>query len=223
MLTCFYMLVHAFVSYAGNADYYSIIGFSKDGAYLAFERYGTSDGSGFPYSEILTINVAKNDYAAKPLKLVLEESDMKETIARARNLKQALPLLNKFGIVQGETGACIIKQTDALTGKKSTFITSGKIVTLILTQTPIPEQSQEYCDGSVITGNRMELTMLVQGKTIVLQKDMKLPSSRRCTDGYGIEQVWLYNDKYLAVVVRFFSPGFEGPDSRVMVVTGVIL
>ena len=36
---------------------FKFLGFSQDGQYAAYEQYGYQDGSGFPYSEIIVLQV----------------------------------------------------------------------------------------------------------------------------------------------------------------------
>lgn len=59
-----------------------------------------------------------------------------------------------------------------------------------------------------------------QNPVTILQQDKKLPKARGCVLDYRIQDVYLYDDKHLAVLINQFKPGFEGQDMRYMVVTG---
>ncbi|GEM_PF-3871342 len=60
LCTVFLLLLFAFSNVsAGDYSNLNIICFSKDGKYMAFEEYGTQDGSGFPCINIYFINVEK--------------------------------------------------------------------------------------------------------------------------------------------------------------------
>jgi len=68
----------------------------------------------------------------------------------------------------------------------------------------------------------LRLTNRRTHKTKVLQKDHGLPDSRGCPFSYRIQDVFLFDEKYVAVFIAYFKYGFEGPDMRFMVVTGTL-
>ena len=49
---------------AGDIAHFDLIGFSGNGAYLAFGQAAVGDGTGFPYAGIDVIDVAKNALVA---------------------------------------------------------------------------------------------------------------------------------------------------------------
>ena len=61
--------------------------------------------------------------------------------------------------------------------------------------------------------------LLLRLGTWELQRDRRLPASRACASGYRLETGWRFGAS-LAVIVRVYSPGFEGPDATPLVVTG---
>lgn len=92
-------------AHAGDAAARRIIGFSPDGAYFAFEQYGTLDWSdtGSGWSEIDIIDTRTDRFAAgTPIRVVDESEDSMLTVdqARARAATQAEPLLAKLAIGQ---------------------------------------------------------------------------------------------------------------------------
>src|SRR5215207_8757888 len=70
--------------FAGDYANIHFIGFSRDGKYLAFEQYGTADGSGFPYADLYLLDVEKNVFAAKPFEVYLEKERATEQDAVKR-------------------------------------------------------------------------------------------------------------------------------------------
>ena len=47
-------------AFAGDFADRELLGFSRDGAYFAFEEFGVLDGSGIPYSNIYVVEVDKD-------------------------------------------------------------------------------------------------------------------------------------------------------------------
>ena len=228
------------LSVAVNAgDYASLnfIGFSKDGRYLAFEEYGTQDGSGYPYSNIYFIDVEKNAYAAKPVTVLVETETATERQARARAKLGATANLRKFRILDRNTGAHVVSRmlTDVSGNhfysehpEGPQTINFAEIIgsmyragdyELVMKSTEVKLKACEYTDQPTY---KLELTLKDNDnkKTTVLQKDASLPASRACALNYAMQHVYLY-DNYIAVFLNTYHVGFEGPDMRYMVVTGV--
>ncbi len=199
---------------SGDASQVQVIGFSKDGLYFAFERYGTYDGSAFPYSEIFILDVCKNDYAVKPILLVIEDGS-DESIARTNNMKKAEPLLNRFGIQKGNTGnKILLKPTE---NKKFSFPFKNEKMEIILDEI---ETKSLNCEES-IPEKKMILSLKYKGIVQALQKDDELPKSRNCAFDYWISEVYSFNNGIVAIV-NYRTPGFEGPNTRQIAVSGCL-
>jgi predicted secreted protein len=88
--------------------------------------------------------------------------------------------------------------------------------------------ASEACFGrhDKMAGFSLLLTNETSGEATVLNQDTRVPKSRNCPQKYYIEQVLTYPRKdggfSLAVLVRYATPGFEGPDGRLIAVTRVI-
>lgn len=103
---------------AAEASRLEMIGFSADGRHVAFEEYGTQDGSGFPYSNIFVIDVAANDWVSgTPVRILITDVEMPDEEqmwryglqeARGQARAQAQPALDRHGIVPGNTGTTVI-------------------------------------------------------------------------------------------------------------------
>jgi len=59
-------------------------------------------------------------------------------------------------------------------------------------------------------------------KSKPLQNDTKVPESRGCPLDYRIADVFVYQEKFVAVFINVFTPGFEGQNVRYLVVTGTL-
>lgn len=218
--------------FAGDYATLNVIGFSKNGRYLAFEEYGSQDGSGFPYSNICFIDTAKNVYAAPCIGVIIEKESATESSARRRSALLARKKLKQLGIVKGNTGKLVVShQITDLTFEKSENAASvvkfaeeiGSMyrrgdLELVLKETPVKVKD---CEVYELETNLLELTLVnnEDDTNKVLQKDAALPASRGCALSYELQDVYLY-EGFIATFVRYFTPGFEGPDMRFMAVTG---
>lgn len=219
--------------FAGDYATLNFVGFSKDGRYLAFEEYGTQDGSGFPYSNFYFIDTEKNAYAAPRIGVRIDKESATEPAARKRASSLAARKLRQFGIIRGNVGKLVVSHMmtdltfDSVGQKPPSVIKFAEEVgsmyqrgdyELWLTQTPIKTNE---CEPFEMETNMLELklTNKEDDASKFLQKDTTLPSSRGCALYYRLQDVYLYKDS-VAVFVGVFTQGFEGPDMRFMAVTG---
>ncbi|MEO7540159.1 MAG: DUF2259 domain-containing protein [Pyrinomonadaceae bacterium] len=227
------LLVLFFVSVstalAGDYSTLNFIGFSKDGRYLAFEEYGTQDGSGFPYSSYFFIDTAKNAYAAPQVKARIESESASEASARSKAALLAAKNLKQFGIVQGNTGQHVVSHiiNDLTLDETETIVRFAEEIgsayqkgVYELTVKPLPVKNKA-CEPYELDTFMLHLTLANKDDetTKVLQKDTVLPESRGCVMSYRIQDVYLYKGT-IAVFLNVFTPGFEGPDMRFITVTG---
>lgn len=201
---------------AGDIAHFDLIGFSKNGAYLAFGQAAIGDGTGFPYAGIDVIDVAKNALVASSN--VDTQTDNSSTAqVRAAVLTKAAPMLKKYDIQTGNQGRFV---AGALGGAQGAvvdntleFNAKGNAYRLELSMRDGGTETD--CDGHAPQLLKVTLT----GKTSrVLQNDTKLPSSRRCAADYRIHSVFVYNSS-LVVFVSVSSDGFEGSNVKFMAVT----
>lgn len=83
---------------------------------------------------------------------------------------------------------------------------------------PVKQHCDQYESERDIFSFEMTLTNEAK-ETKILQKSGKVPLTRGCVDGYGIQEAFLYHNK-LAVFVGIFTRGWEGENLRLMAVTG---
>jgi len=236
LLAAIVLLLASLGASAGDFATLNFIGFSKDGRYLAFEEHGTHDGSGFPYSDFYFLDVVKNSFAAAPVRVRIENEAATERQARNRARIKATPLLRKFRIAERNTGQMVVSRllTDVAVNNflsadpdKTQTVNFAEIIgsmyrlgdyDLILKPTEIRNKDCDYSDRPIYK-LQLSLKEKEQNKSITLQNDNALPSSRACPIHYAIQYVYLYENN-IAVFLNTYHIGFEGPDMRYMAVTG---
>lgn len=225
--------------FAGDYAHLNFIGFSKDGKYLAFEEFGTQDGSGFPYSNIYIVDVAKNSYAVPPVRIRIDNESATEAQARAKAKLNTAANLRRFAIVAGNTGDLVVARllTDIKMTEEPLKSDAGKPqeinftdyresnyfadeYSLKLTPSEVKGGKCEAYADSPIYKFALVLKNEKSGAETTLQHDANLPDSRSCPIDYSIQNVYVYQNK-IAVFLNVFSIGFEGPDMRYLVVTGI--
>lgn len=202
---------------AGDAATLELIGFSKDGRYVAFEQFGITDGAGFAYAKTQVVDVAKNTVLSQTEKM-LETENSTVAQARAAIAAAAQAMYKRYAISQGVQGRFIgIAPTSPnIQGQRSSFVYAGRTHTLEL-NSEFVKQDAQTCPDEIAT--QLALTLTVAGKTRVLQKDgLTLPKSRACALSYEMRSAHLLGNS-LVVFVAVQTPGFEGADVRWMVIT----
>ena len=239
------ILMAAFSASVSAGDYAQLnyIGVSEDGKYLAFEEFGTQDGSGFPYSNIYFIDVDKNAYAAAAVRVMIKDSEVVEKeelevalkIARDKAMKSAAAKLKQFRIVAGNNGKMVVARLLTDLDVRSSDFDETKTTRTINFASDVgsmyaPDQRQLIFKPIKIEDKKDYLELPVykfelslkegdDGPEKMLQKDISLPESRGLPIEYAVQYVYLYEDKIIVFINKFTS-GFEGPDMRYMVVTG---
>jgi len=219
----------AAAAFAGDYAKLEVIGFSTDSRYLAFEEYGTQDGSGFPYSSIFFIDTAKNSFATAPVKVRIEKERATEKLARTRAAALATKSLRQFAIVRGNTGSLVLSHlpTDLTFDDEDKQVRFAEEIgsmyhkgdyALKLNEIPLKSpECQSYGDDTF--GFELTLSNKDGNATRTLQKDAALPTSRGCPLSYDIRSVYIYKG-LVAAFVSVYTRGFEGPDLRHLAVTG---
>src|SRR5690554_5413879 len=84
---------------AGDRALAEFIGYSTDGRYFAFEKYGIQDGSGFPYSNIYFIDLPADAWlSGTPVRVRIDSEEARLADARAQARGQAAARLDDLGI-----------------------------------------------------------------------------------------------------------------------------
>lgn len=198
---------------AGDEATLDFIGFSRDGRHMAFEQYGTQDGSGFPYSEMHVVDVARNTLVSSVRVLLKAES---ASLGQARNqtMTQSRAALTRYGIVRGNQGRFAEVAPKREHWQSFDFTALGRRYSLNLNETLAP--ATPACGDNV--PKYLSLTLRFGTFERMIQNDTRLPASRACAYDYEVHSVFVFG-RSLAVFVKLLSTGFEGPDVRWMVVT----
>ncbi len=222
LLTCLLLTAEA---NAGDTSELNILGFSEDGKHIAFEYYGASDGSGFPYYDFFIVNVPRNKYAIRPMRKTISDDtplnseELNVDKFRAQFSTKTSAMLKKYNISKQFTGTEITLNKPEQINKTTSrfpFKYDSRDYSLTLKQITTDK------DCHYGKGKYFDLRLQRNGKEIILQKDTRIPKSRGCPLDYYIVKVLVYKG-YIAVFINVSLPGFEGPDIRQMVVTGTLL
>ncbi|MBO6509237.1 MAG: DUF2259 domain-containing protein [Roseibium sp.] len=223
---------------AGDTARIQVLGFSKDGNRFAFEQYGVQDGSGFPYSEIFILDVAKDRWVKpSPFRRRDEVDDSQGydedallAAARAENRAVAQPHLRDNGIAGKGLTVGHNPHSELSSNPHRMVVNPYDMMPpaddpLQLDLTEYPMASGDCASyGADTKGFRLTLTY--HGKTRVLNDDKKVPSSRNCPLRYRIERILTHfpdnGPPVFAVLVQMESHGFEGPDRRYLAITGLL-
>jgi predicted secreted protein len=204
---------------------YEFFGFSDDLKYVAFETYippPVDDVA--PFSKIIFVDVAKNDYATKPLNHSGKKGQDTQAV-RKENMTIAQPAFATYKITPRKNiGTLIPFATEKdffnhnVPRDTQTFVIDNIHYTLELHTIDTDEQHPSL----MIPKQKFELVIKYNDKTQVLQKDNTIPASRGFVIGYKILSAY-HVGQSLAVILEYDNPGFEGsPDTYQMIVTGVL-
>lgn len=169
----------------------------------------------------------------------MEESTQDAVDAlRAKALKQARPVLKSIGkLYKGDIRVHNPPHELTSDGRNVRFSVPGyrnlinnppEILAWALTleETSFPANDDCFAMHDKMAGFSLVLTNEQTGEKTVLNKDARVPKSRGCPLKYYVEQVLVFPRKdggfSLAVLVRYATPGFEGPDGRLIAVTRII-
>lgn len=86
------------LAFSKNLIRVKAIGKSSKGQYIAFEEYGFTNDARTPFSKIRVMNVWKNKYVTKEVKVIAPNSEVKLEEVRAKAKKLAKKGLKSFNI-----------------------------------------------------------------------------------------------------------------------------
>jgi predicted secreted protein len=183
-----------------NQPVIDVCGFSNDGKYFAFTQMlvgESADGT----ASVFVIDVAKNEWAAKPTVVENLNDVLEDTLAKVRNV-----VLPKYGIAYQKNP-----------GVEYNLETDNKVTI----------EGKQYTVDLKIENLLIDLHVRGNGKDITLQKDKKLPASRGSVREYRLRTAYVSGDR-IAVFVEYdgeIGVGFENYryfDRKNIAVTGVV-
>jgi predicted secreted protein len=217
---------------AGDFSEHAIFGFSETGSHFAFQEYGTEDGSGFPYASVYVIDVATDSWLpGTPFRVRLEEDGATEAEARAETEVQSASLRDQHG-TRFQPSRVASNPVTELTADPGYVVVNPRLVVppiddpyaFRLVTYPLP--GAELCeDFGQTRGFRLTVERDAQdGPHVVAHADSAIPASRGCPLDYRIEDIYTFfpeaGPPVFAALVRVIKVGFEGPDGRLVAVTG---
>lgn len=212
---CFALSI-APISRAADAAHLELIGFSRDGAFLAFTQFGVQDGSGFPYAYTSFVGVKNNRLEAELGGVIKDNRATTEQVWAKTRVQVAAAML-KYSIIAGNQGRFIAVTPPHSYTTISEFFAFDRTYGLSIATKPAIS-TVDYC---IAPPQLLIVKLTVSGKPRDLQRDTRLPASRDCAYGYEMRSAHLYA-RSLAVFVSYQTVGFEGADSRWMVVTATL-
>jgi predicted secreted protein len=219
-------LLNFLTVYASDVAQLSIIGFSKNAKFFAFEQFGTHESSNENYADLFLLDIEKNDFAIKPF----QQNSIQKSVEELReiNKTKAKLKLKELQLIKPEMGNRLLSRplTD-LSGSpyqvefslQPTLAGASSDTYILNLET---KETDQECFG---LGKAKIFTLTLKGKNDnqiqVLQKDTQLPTSRGCPLDYRIAEIVSYQDKIVIFINMFFA-GAEGHNMRYLAVTAHI-
>ncbi len=208
-----------------------LIGFSEDGSYVAYQVLEPYTESGYALSSIFVVDVVKNDFAVEDIVIKTDFGHTEPELLIATREK-ARPILDRFGIVEGNSGVRVYKNPGAPTwGEKKAFlkkaefsIGEGDTASNYSVMLEEREVETDKCPNLDMFGTNpriFTLSLAGDGWVKILQRDQVLYTSRHYPYAYTVYSVYAYADR-VAVFLNAYTFGFEGDDVYKLIVTGTI-
>ncbi|WP_321341600.1 DUF2259 domain-containing protein [Breoghania sp.] len=211
---------------AADAAQRSVIGFSPDGAYFAFEQYGIQDGSGFPYSDVFVLETATDSWVrGTPARELVRNAAVSVDQVRQTARKRIDPYLWRLNI--GVNGQTLVSDRAADARDAARFLPftlkdDGEklglgTVRLRLTEIAMPKKDCAPL-GVSTHGYALVLENEAGEPLRILHEDTSIPGSRGCPVHYGLSDIIVYprpgEGPVLVVLLSIYQFGFEGLDRR---------
>jgi predicted secreted protein len=217
---------------AGDFSQHRVFGFSPSGSHFAFEEFGIQDGSGFPYATVYLIDVASDGWVpGSPVRVRLENDGASLAEACAQAEAGSATLRRQYGTDAKPNHVASNPVTELTADPRYVRVNPRLVVPPVddpysfkLVSYPLPVD--ETCDAFGETkGFRLTVERDAQdGRRIVANEDSAIPASRGCPLDYRIAEIYTFYPEagppVFAALIRIVQVGFEGPDGRLIAVTG---
>lgn len=199
------LAINTVTVFSADTQKYRVLGFSKDGAYFAYELYGQKDGSGSVYSLIKIVEAATGKEVGK--KWEAEDFDnLNLDSLRLSNLDNSEVDLDRFRLNEDTKGTVVYEnlKLEFKPTQKAILKKLNSDLTLTLTK------SKKSCIPE-IQNYLMKLTLCRGKKKVVLYEDKN--EKKLCLVDAKIEKV-IHHKNTIVSIVLYSRPGFEGLDVR---------
>jgi predicted secreted protein len=215
------LAISAGTAQAGDAAARRIIGFSPDGAYFAFEQYGTLDAgaSGSGWSQIDIIDTRTDEFVGgKPILVVDETEEATLTLvqARAQAAAQAAPVLARYAVAsQGEQTASDkftfpgemvayndVSRLEQVSQKSlsplydETGVSTIQLDEILAASTGDCSASFDATRQGDTSGKALGFRLTLQGQDgkpfKILHEDKGVPGSRNCPTSYSLSESYAF-------------------------------
>ena len=202
------------LTFAANAPRIVTQGFSPDARYHLLLTDIVLDGSGFPSAALQITDVTRNRIVYRREQVWKEASGAQLGLLVQNWRASQAGVVKTYGLTAPIAGKQLfhVAPLPPLAYPAATRVNiQSRLGQFTLSARPLPSNCP-FSDGPT---QGFSLTLGPR----VLQNDARLPASRACARGYHLERAWTYRTG-LAVILRAYTRGFEGPDATPIVVTG---
>ena len=219
---------------AGEVALFEPWGFIPGSTTFVFEEYGCQDGSGFAYSSLYAVDLARDRWLkGTPLRALIETEACDTASARAEVRAASVGLLpEEDALVPPELLAWHARtDPDAhphqLRFRYPTFpgpSPTGPTWTVSLRERVV--EVAAACDLDSVTPKGIQLAIQPPGREAeIVYSEGNVPRSRGCPQAYALTAVYLPatfgayppREVFAAVVISHYPIGFEGLDRRFLV------
>jgi predicted secreted protein len=214
------LLLSEFCAQAGDSFHFHNLGFSPNGLYFSYANTVMQDGSGFPFAKVYIVDVLANTPVSYQSALLKDDKlSEQEALDKAKSQTD----FKKYSITPGRD----LGSEESLNKMNEHHVTfsnaNGDYDITVLEFDAGNRDASGYCGGMAPESKLITVTLSKttkgQEQSIIMQRDVRQPPSRMCSYNYIIEKV-LTQDRGLVVIISFQTPGFEGPDTKHMSVSG---
>lgn len=217
---------------AGDFADLESFGFSADGRVYAFGQSGIQDGSGFPYADIVFVDLAADAVLPpSPIRVRLEEDGATPQTARETARRSAAALFAAHAPQDNPGRLLVSNPATELSADPYRAVFRPRPIEpspdrdIEIRLEPIPLGAGSDCAGMTDTvyGFRLVRVATRPGESaVVLHENQTLPASRACALDYRLSEIRVADtaggSRVGVVLVGVKRVGFEGPDLRFLAV-----
>ncbi|MBC8383835.1 MAG: DUF2259 domain-containing protein [Candidatus Cloacimonetes bacterium] len=218
ILIIFFILILTVYAFSGDISDYSILGFSEDGRYVAFEYTGIADGSAFPYIYVHIYDCEKHQLAEEPYFLTVqinEDEDFEKGTSLVWDIsyEDITKIKEKYGIVDTLKGVPVMERVEF----SPPVINFGMQIGQRKIVLEIEEYSGEESYYDMYNPSGIVITIEVNGAQKLLFQAQPATEMHKFRFDYSLEQIVVFKNTVVAII-SFHAPGFEGHNIRQMAV-----